>query len=172
MNYFVHSTSDISSNVLIGKGTKIWHFCHIRENVQIGVNCIFGKNVYIDKDVKIGNNCKFQNNCSIYSGAIVEDGVFIGPNCILTNDKKPRAVNPDMSLKTSNNWKKGSIIIRSGVALGAGTIVLPDVEIGEWALIGAGSLVTKNIPPFSLAYGNPAIIIGKVDKKGVTLERI
>jgi UDP-2-acetamido-3-amino-2,3-dideoxy-glucuronate N-acetyltransferase len=171
MDFFAHPTAEVSAKAKIGKGTKIWHLCQVREGAEIGENCILGKNVYIDEGVKIGKNCKIQNNTSIFSGATVEDGVFIGPHCILTNDKNPRAVNPDMSLKSANDWKKGYVLIKAGAALGAGTIVLPDVTVGRWALTGSGSVVSKNLPDYALAYGNPARVMGKVDEKGNIVER-
>ena len=166
MSFNAHASAEISSKAKIGSGTRIWHQVQIREDVEIGENCIIGKNVYIDFGVKIGNNCKIQNNSSVYHGAIVEDGVFIGPHCILTNDKNPRAINPDGSLKGTSDWKVSPVHIKKGAALGAGTIVLPGVTIGEWALIGSGSVVTKDIPDFGLAYGNPARVAGRVDKEG------
>ncbi|MBI5227688.1 N-acetyltransferase [Candidatus Micrarchaeota archaeon] len=171
MDYFIHPTAEVSPKSKIGQGTKIWHYSQIRENVEIGQNCIIGKNVYIDNRVTIGDNCKIQNNSNIYGNAIIEEGVFIGPNSILTNDKNPRAISLNGHLKNAEDWAKGLIVIRKGASLGAATVVLPDIEIGKYAMIGAGSLVSKNIAPFSLAYGNPVEIKGKVDKSGKITER-
>jgi len=162
----VHDTAEVSSEAEISKGAKIWHYCQIRAGVKIGENCILGKNVYIDFGVKIGDNCKIQNNCSIYHGAVIEDGVFIGPHVVLTNDNNPRAINPDGSLKSADQWKVGKIIVKSGASIGANSVVLPNVTIGRFALIGAGSVVTKNVQDYSLVYGNPAQKYGKVDKLG------
>lgn len=160
------NNSIISKDAKIGKNTKIWHFTQIRENARIGENCIIGKNVYIDHDVKVGNNVKIQNNSSIYFGSKIEDGVFIGSHVCLTNDKVPRAINEDGELKKENDWKVGKIKIKKGASIGAGSIILPDVTIGQFAMIGSGSVVTKDVPDFGLAYGNPAKLIGYVDKRG------
>lgn len=171
MDFFAHPTAEVSSKARIGRGTKIWHLAQVREGAEIGENCVIGKNAYIDEGVRIGDNCKIQNNTSIYSGSTVQDGVFIGPHCVLTNDKNPRAVNPDMTLKSATDWKRGVVLIKKGAALGAGTIVLPGVTVGEWALVGSGSVVSKDIPDYCLAYGNPARVAGKVDEKGNIVER-
>ena len=152
----IHPTAEIDKSAIIGKNTKIWHFSQVRENVIIGDNCIIGKNVYIDFGVKIGNNCKIQNNSSIYHGTLIKDGVFIGPHVILTNDKYPRAINPDGTLKTNSDWDVGKIIIKSGASIGAGSVILPNVTIGKNAMVGSGSVVTKNVDDNGLVYGNPA----------------
>ncbi len=162
----IHPTADISNYASIGSNTKIWHQSQVREGAVIGDNCILAKNVYIDKDVKIGKNCKIQNNCSIYHGITIENGVFIGPHCVLTNDKFPRAINSDGSLKSDADWEESKILIREGASLGARVVVLPGITIGGYAMVGAGSVVTKDIPDFGLAYGNPAVVHGKVDKEG------
>ena len=159
-------TAIISKDAKIGKNTKVWHFTQIRENAKIGDNCIIGKNCYIDFDVKVGNNVKVQNNCSIYHGSTIEDGVFIGPHACLTNDKVPRAINEDGSLKSNSDWEVGKILIKKGASIGAGSIILPNVTIGQFAMVGAGSVVTKDVPDYGLVYGNPAKLNGYVNKKG------
>ena len=159
-------TAIISKDAKIGKSTKVWHFSQIREGALIGQNCVIGKNVYIDKDVKIGSNVKIQNNSSIYHGSTIEDGVFIGPHVCLTNDKNPRAIKEDGSLKNDGDWEEGKILIKNGASIGAGSIILPNVTIGQFALIGAGSVVTKNVPDYGLVYGNPAKLHGYIDKTG------
>ena len=161
-----HPTAEVSDKAKIGTNTKIWSHTQIRENSIIGDNCILGKNVYIDHDVKIGNNVKIQNNSSIYHGSEIQDGVFIGPHVCLTNDKNPRSINENEEIKTEDDWKVGKILIKKGASLGAGSIILPDTTIGEFAMIGSGSIVTKDIPDFGLAYGNPAKLTGYVDKSG------
>jgi acetyltransferase-like isoleucine patch superfamily enzyme len=153
----IHSTAEVSKKAVIGKGTCIWNQAQVREGAKIGSDCIISKNVYIDFDVKIGNNVKIQNNSSIYHGVTIEDGVFIGPHVCLTNDKKPRAINNDGSLRKSNDWIVSKTIIKKGASIGAGSIILPGIVIGEYAMIGAGSVVTKNVAPYTLAYGNPAV---------------
>jgi UDP-2-acetamido-3-amino-2,3-dideoxy-glucuronate N-acetyltransferase len=161
----------VSKDAKIGKNTNIWHFSQVRENVVIGDNCIVSKNVYIDFDVKIGNNVKIQNNCSIYHGSKIEDGVFIGPHVCLTNDKMPRAINEDCSLKTNDDWKVGKILVKKGASIGACSVILPNVTIGEFAMIGSGSVVTKDVPDFGLVYGNPAKLHGYVNKKGEKVKK-
>lgn len=160
--YFVHLTADISEGVGIGKGTQIWHQSQIREGTVIGKECTVGKGVYIDKNSKIGNRVKIQNYASLYCQTIIEDGVFIGPYVCITNDKFPRAVNPDGSRKSENNWIGSKTVIHRGASVGAGAIIIPNIEIGEYAMIGAGSLITKDILPYNLVYGVPSKTIGYV----------
>lgn len=161
-NVRIHPTADVSPQAEIGPGSAIWHQVHVREGARLGRNCIVGKGAYIDFDVQIGHNVKIQNNALIYHGTTLEDGVFIGPQVCLTNDKLPRAVNPDGSLKSADDWDVGSILIRAGASIGARTVVLPDVTIGCWAMIGAGSVVTRSVPDYGLAWGNPARLRGYV----------
>ncbi len=169
-NYFIHSSAEVSPSANIGENVKIWHFGQVREHAVIGENSLLGKNVYIDKNVVIGGNCKIQNNCSIYHGVTLEDGVFIGPHCVLTNDKNPRAIDRDGKLKSDHDWIEGKILIQKGASLGARVVVLPDVMIGEYALVGAGSVVTKDVPAFALVYGSPARLQGYVCYCGQRLE--
>lgn len=164
--FYIHPTASVDEKATIGDGVKIWHQAQIRENACIGQNTIVGKNVYIDFAVKIAQNCKIQNNTSVYHPAKIESGVFVGPHVCLTNDKRPRAINPDGKLKEAADWEAEPVVVRRGASIGAHTTLLPGVEVGEWAMIGAGSVVTKNVPAFSLVYGNPGKIVGKVDKSG------
>ena len=163
---FIHHTADVSKNAKIGGNTKIWHQCHVREKALIGRNCVLGKNTYIDHDVKIGDNVKIQNNCSIYFYSRIEDGVFIGPHVCMTNDKLPRAIAESGAKKTAKDWDVGDIVIKKGASIGAGSIILPIITIGQFAMIGAGSVVTRDVPEYRMAYGNPAKIIGYVCKCG------
>ncbi|MEI8361415.1 MAG: acyltransferase [bacterium] len=172
MSTFIHSTAEVSDKSTIGLNSKIWNLTQVREGVSIGSDCILSKNVYIDFDVAIGNNCKIQNNCSIYHGAIIEDGVFLGPHVVLTNDKLPRAINPDGSIKNATDWTAGKTVIKYGASIGAHSVVLPNVTIGRFAMIGAGSVVTKDVPDFALVYGNPARIVGYVNEEGVIINKI
>lgn len=163
---FVHPTAEVSPKASLGAGTKIWNYAQVREGARLGDECIVGKNTYVDFDVTIGNRCKVQNNSSLYHGAELEDGVFIGPHVILTNDKTPRAINPDGSLKGASDWEVGRTLIRYGAAIGAGSVILTGVTIGRFAMVGAGSVVTRDVPDFALVAGNPARRIGWVDAHG------
>lgn len=167
---FIHETADVSKKAKIGSNTKVWHLCQIREGVVIGENSIFGKNVYIDHGVKIGKNCKIQNNTSIYFDAEIGDGVFVGPHVCFANDKIPRAIDEDGNLKSASDWDAGKTTVGKGASIGAGSIILPGIKIGEYAMIGSGSVVTKDVPAYALVYGNPAKVKGKVDKKGNKIE--
>lgn len=150
-------SKSIHPSVRIGRGTKIWDFTQVRENVVIGNNCVIGRNVYIGPGVVIGNNCKIQNNALIYEPAILEDGVFVGPAVVLTNDKNPRAVNSDGSLKQGDDWEMVGVTLKSGSSVGANSVCIAPVVVGEWALVGAGSVVTKDVPARTTVVGNPAV---------------
>jgi acetyltransferase-like isoleucine patch superfamily enzyme len=160
----IHPTAEVSSTAKIGSGVSIWNQCQVRENVRIGQNCILGKDVYVDFDVVIGNNVKIQNGAMLYHGLTVEDGVFIGPGAIFTNDKQPRAINSDGTLKSDADWEVGPVRICYGASIGAGAIVLPKVTVGRFALVGAGAVVTRNVPDHALVLGNPAKQVGYVCK--------
>lgn len=169
MKYFAHQTADIAENVEIGENTKIWNNAQIREDVKVGNNCTISKNVYLDFGVKVGNNCKIQNNTSIYHGVTISDGVFVGPHVIFANDKLPRAINPDGGPKENDDWVVGKTQVKYGASIGAHSVILPDVTIGTYAMIGAGSVVTKNVPDYTLVYGNPAREHGHVCSCGESI---
>ena len=149
-SYFVHESSYIDENVTIGENTKIWHFCHIQSGAIIGKNCVLGQNVYIGQDVKIGNGCKIQNNVSIYTGVELEDFVFCGPSCVFTNDLTPRSKYP----KGAKNYIK--TLVREGVTIGANATIICGNTIGSHAMIGAGSVITKDVIDYALMVGVPA----------------
>lgn len=159
--YFIHKSSYIDDNVEIGEGTKIWHFCHILSNTKIGKNCSIGQNCCIGPDVIIGDNVKIQNNVSLYDGVIVENDVFIGPSAVFTNVTNPRS-----SISRKKEYKK--TILRKGCSIGANSTIICGHEIGEYAFIGAGSVVTKNIRSHELVFGNPAVYKSKICKCGKT----
>jgi UDP-2-acetamido-3-amino-2,3-dideoxy-glucuronate N-acetyltransferase len=167
----IHLTADVSPLATIGHGTRIWHHAQIREQARIGDNCIIGKGAYVDFGVTIGSNSKIQNACFLYHGASLGDGVFLGPGVILTNDRVPRAVNPDGSPKTDNDWEVGRIHLHKGASLGAGVVILPDTTIGEFAMVGGGSVVTRDVPDYGLVLGNPARLVGFVCRCGRRLEK-
>lgn len=156
MTIRIHPTAEVSDKIEIGEGSSIWHHAQVREGVKIGTNCIIGKGVYVDAGVPIGNNVKIQNYVSVYHGVKIEDGVFVGPHVCFTNDMRPRAINPDGSLKAADDWVLSETVIKKGAALGANSTIRCGITIGEWAMVGSGSVVTKNVPAHGLVFGNPA----------------
>ena len=172
MPVFVAASAVVSNDASIGEGTKIWHHVQIRENAEIGENCVISKSVYIDAGVIIRDNVKVQNHASLYAPAYIESGVFIGPNVVLTNDKNPRATNEKGKSKSERDWDKKGVIVREGASLGAGSICVAPVEIGQWAMVGAGSVVVQNLTAFGLYLGVPAKRIGWVGKSGVKLSML
>ena len=162
MGYWNHETAIIENNVIIGDGTKIWHWAHIRENAKIGDNCIVGQGCYIDHDVVIGNNVKIQNGVSVYNGVTIENDVFIGPNVTFTNDLYPRSFD--------NSWEIMLTKIKKGASIGANSTILCGIELGEYCMIGAGAVVTKTVKPYALMQGNPAKFQKWVCKCGHILE--
>lgn len=170
-NNFLHKSAFIESKN-IGKNTKIWRNAHIRKNAKIGSDCILGNNVYIDENVIIGNKVKIQNNVSIYQGATIEDGVFIGPHVCFTNDLTPRAVTPEGKIKNYSDWKLVKTIVKEGASLGANSTIICGITIGKFAMVGAGSVITKDVADYALVYGNPAKIKGYVCKCGSKAKKI
>jgi acetyltransferase-like isoleucine patch superfamily enzyme len=158
----IHATADVSPLASIGEGTKIWHQVQIREGVKVGKNCILGKGAYLDFDVVVGDNVKVQNGAFLYHGLTIEDGVFVGPGVIFTNDKAPRAITPDGQLKGDDDWEVGRTIVRHGASIGAGAILLPGVEVGRFAMVGAGAVVADDVRDFSVVVGIPARHVGWV----------
>jgi len=166
----IHPTADVSSQAEIGDGTRVWSNVQIRERAKIGRNCIIGRNCYIEFDVTVGDNVKIQNNSSLYVGLTVDDGVFIGPHVVFTNDKLPRSINPDGSLKSAADWHVGTTHVQYGAAIGAGAVIVTGGTVGRWAMVGSGSVVTKDVPDYALVVGNPAHVIGYVSATGVRCE--
>lgn len=161
--YFVHPTSIIDDNAEIGEGTKIWHFSHIQSGAVIGKNCSFGQNVNVSNNVRIGNAVKVQNNVSIYEGVELEDYVFCGPSCVFTNDLTPRAKYP----KGRAGYRK--TLVREGASIGANATVVCGCTVGKWALIGAGAVVTTDVPDHALMLGVPARLRGWACECGAIL---
>ncbi|MBP3683828.1 MAG: N-acetyltransferase [Oscillospiraceae bacterium] len=162
--YFVHESSYVDDGATIGKGTRIWHFCHIQKGANIGENCSLGQNVNISNHVKIGNGCKLQNNVSVYEGVELEDYVFCGPSCVFTNDLTPRAKYP----KGSAGYKR--TLLKTGVSVGANATIVCGHTIGKWAMIASGAVVTKDVKNHALMAGIPAKQMGWVCECGAVLK--
>ncbi len=160
--YFAHETAVIDQPCIIGEGTKIWHFSHIMANCSLGKNCNIGQNVVISPDVHLGNNVKVQNNVSIYTGVICEDDVFLGPSMVFTN-----VINPRSAVNRKNEYMKTTV--RKGASIGANATIVCGNDIGEFAFIGAGAVVVKEVKPYALVVGNPSKQIGWISEYGQRL---
>ncbi len=161
---FIHSTATIDSRAKIGDGSKIWVNVQIRENATIGDGCNIGKDVYIDRNVKLGKGCKVQNSVSIYDGVTIEDDVFVGPHTCFTNDRLPRAFIQD--------WKITKTFVKNGASIGANSTIVCGITIGEYAMIAAGSVVTRDVEPYTLVMGNPARAVARINKHGQRTETL
>jgi len=157
----VEHSAEVHHSASIPNSTRVWGNTQIRENVSIGENCIIGRNVYIGPGVVIGNNCKIQNNALIYEPAVLEDGVFIGPAVVLTNDRHPRAINRDGSLKESSDWELEGVVVREGASIGANAVCVAPVEVGKWSVVGANSVLTRDAQAETIYSGNPATERGR-----------
>jgi acetyltransferase-like isoleucine patch superfamily enzyme len=165
----IHASASVHPSAKIGEDTQIWLWCQVREKTTIGKQCIFGKGVYVDSGVEIGNRVKIQNNVSLFHGVKIGDGVFIGPHVCFTNDLFPRAINRDGSLKSADDWTITPTKVGYGASLGANSTIKCGVKIGDWAMVGAGSVVTRNVPAHGLVVGNPARLVGYVCSCGAKL---
>ena len=169
---FIHPTAEVSPDAAIGAGTSLWNQVQVRAGARIGADCNIGKNVYIDANVAVGSRVKIQNNVSVFHGVTIEDGVFIGPHVCFTNDMQPRAITHQGAAKGQEDWRVGTTLVRYGASIGAGSILLPDITIGRFAMIGAGSVVTHSVPDYALIYGNPARQHGYVCQCGQRLDDV
>jgi UDP-2-acetamido-3-amino-2,3-dideoxy-glucuronate N-acetyltransferase len=168
----VELTADVDSRATLGLGTAVWHLAQIREHAVVGAGCIVGRGAYVGPAVIIGNNVKLQNYSLIYEPARLEDDVFIGPAAVLTNDLYPRSVGVNGRIKRSDDWNATGVVVRRGASLGARVVVVAGCEIGPWALVAAGAVVTRDVPGFALVAGVPARQIGWVGRAGRRLTRL
>lgn len=165
----IHRSADVSPAATVGDGTQIWNEVQVRDGARIGSQCTLGKGVYIDVDVVIGDRVKLENRVSVFKGARISSGAFVGPHTCLLNDKRPRAITPAGALKGPEDWVVSGVTVDEGASIGGGCTVLPGVSIGRYALVGAGSVVTRDVPAHGLAVGNPARLIGYVCECGARL---
>lgn len=162
-------SADVADSATLGVGTRVWHLAQVREDAVLGKGCIIGRAAYIGTGVRLGDHCKVQNHALVYEPAELGDGVFIGPAVVLTNDRHPRAVNPDLSLKSADDWHAVGVTVRDGASVGARAVCVAPITIGRWATVAAGAVVTKDVPDFALVAGVPARRIGWVGRAGAPL---
>jgi UDP-2-acetamido-3-amino-2,3-dideoxy-glucuronate N-acetyltransferase len=163
-------SADVAEAAQVGEGSSIWHLAQVREGAILGENCIVGRGAYVGPGVRMGDNCKLQNYALVYEPAVLEDGVFVGPAVVFTNDHYPRAVSPDGAIKTGADWEAVGVTCRTGASIGARSVCVAPVTIGRWSLVAAGSVVTQDVPDFALVAGVPAKRLRWVGKAGVPLE--
>jgi UDP-2-acetamido-3-amino-2,3-dideoxy-glucuronate N-acetyltransferase len=156
---FVHASSIVDEGAVLGPGTRVWHFCHISSTARVGAGCVLGQNVYVGPKVNIGDGSKIQNNVSLYEGVTLEEEVFLGPSCVFTNVLTPRAF-----LDRRDEFRP--TLVKRGASVGANATILAGVTIGEYALVGAGAVVTRDVPPHTVVMGNPARVVGTVSESG------
>ena len=154
MKYTVAASADVSADASIGDGSSIWHLAQVREGAVLGENCVVGRGAYVGTGVQIGNNVKIQNYALVYEPAHVEDGAFIGPAAVLTNDHFPRSVNPDGSLKSGHDWEPVGVTVREGASIGARAVCVAPVTIGRWAMVAAGATVVRDVPTSPSSWGS------------------
>ncbi|MFB2572064.1 acyltransferase [Micrococcus sp. IITD107] len=170
-DFMVAPGADVADSASIGAGSKIWHLAQVRESAQIGTGCVVGRGAYVGIGVQMGDNCKVQNYALVYEPAHLGEGVFVGPAAVLTNDTYPRSINADGSLKSADDWAPVGVRIGQGASIGARAVCVAPVTIGAWAMIAAGTVVTKDVPDYALMVGVPARQIGWVGESGRRLER-
>jgi acetyltransferase-like isoleucine patch superfamily enzyme len=166
---FVHETAVVEDGARIGADARVWHHAQIRTRASIGARCIVGKGVFVDFDVTIGDDSKLQNYACVYHGVTLGRGVFVGPHVVFTNDRRPRATDPSFAPLRDGDWDVGETTVDDGAAIGANATILPGIRIGRWAMIGAGTVVTRDVEPYALVAGTPARRIGWVCACGARL---
>ncbi len=166
---FVHPTAVVEAGATLGGGTRVWHQAQVRTRARIGARCIVGKGAFVDFDVIIGDDSKLQNYACVYHGVTLGRGVFVGPHAVFTNDRRPRATDPEFSPLGDGDWEVGETTVDDGAAIGANSTILPGVRIGRWAMVGAGSVVTRDVPAYALVVGTPARRLGWVCACGARL---
>jgi UDP-2-acetamido-3-amino-2,3-dideoxy-glucuronate N-acetyltransferase len=171
MTTTIAPSADVSDQAILGEGTKIWHLAQVREQANLGKNCIVGRGAYVGTGVQIGENTKIQNYALVYEPAKLGKGVFIGPAVVLTNDTYPRSVSPDGSLKSAHDWTPVGVTIEDGASIGARAVCVAPLTVGRWATVAAGAVVTKDVPAFALVAGVPARRLGWVGKAGEPLRQ-
>ncbi|GAA2477667.1 acyltransferase [Streptomyces gobitricini] len=169
MNYRVQPTAQVADDAEIGSGSSVWELAQIREGAKLGEGCVVGRGAYVGTGVRMGDNCKLQNYALVYEPAELGDGVFIGPAVVLTNDHNPRSVDPDFKQKRGGDWEAVGVRIADGASIGARSVCVAPLEIGRWAMVAAGAVVTKDVPDFALVVGVPARQVGWVGRSGVKL---
>lgn len=168
----IHPTASVSKAAAIGDGTRVWNEAQVREGARIGRDCILAKGAYVDTDVWIGDRVKLENGVSVFKGARLASAVFVGPHSCLLNDKQPRAATPEGALKREEDWVVSGVTVEEGASIGGGCTVLPGVTIGRYAMVGAGSVVTRDVPDYGLVVGNPARLVGRVCECGARLRQV
>jgi UDP-2-acetamido-3-amino-2,3-dideoxy-glucuronate N-acetyltransferase len=166
----VHHTAEVAPTAVVGEGTSVWNNAQVREGARIGRECVLAHGVYIDTDVHIGDYVKLENNASVFLGARVEDRAFIGPHACLLNDRTPRSTMPSGALKREGDWEVSGVVIEEGASVGGGCTLLPGVRIGRHSLVGAGAVVSRDVPAHGLVMGNPARLVGYVCACGDRLD--
>lgn len=170
MSVRIAESADVDLRAEIGAGSSVWHLAQVRENAVLGRNCVVGRGAYVGPGVRMGDNCKLQNYALVYEPAVLENGVFVGPAAVLTNDTFPRAVNPDGSFKSGTDWEAVGVTLREGCSIGARAVCVAPVTVGRWATVAAGAVVTRDVPDFALVVGLPARRVAWVGRAGVPLD--